>query len=99
MSCETSVENKQEKCCELVSTDCVVTSEGNETLGFGVGEFLTEVFSIISNTFNALKSRIEGLETNVESIQNTLQGGATGTFESSDGKLIEVEDGIIVSIQ
>ena len=103
MSCnnETNIPEVDEtsmECCEILETKCIVTSEANSSFAFGSGITLDNVFKTIGNFFRTLLKRVEDNEQSIQQINNNLPSGATGDFETVDGKQVVVVNGIVTEI-
>ncbi len=76
-----SVDETALECCEIHSTNCVVTSEAVPCLKTGKGATLTKLFSNLCIVIKDIYSKLTGVDDTIEDINTVVEGNSEAISE------------------
>lgn len=84
-----SVDETALECCEIHSTNCIVTAEAVPCLKTGKGATLTKLFSNLCIVIKDIYSKLTGIDTTIEGI-NTTVGDINTVVEGNSEAITEI---------
>lgn len=86
-----SVDETQLECCNIYRTNCVVTSEADQKLGWAKGETLTKVLGVISQAIKTIKDKLK-------KVSNKETYSALLTQTATNAPVISSEDNLVQAV-